>query len=86
MRNVKIQIGQSNFRQTNKPILMATADRFYHNLIVGQTGTGKSTLINQLVTQDILRGSGLTLIDPHGDLICSIMGKLESEKFAIQPT
>jgi ABC-type lipoprotein export system ATPase subunit len=42
-----------------------------HLYIVGQTGTGKSTLLQHLALQDAQRGIGLCLIDPHGDLASS---------------
>lgn len=42
-------------------------------LIIGRTGTGKSTLLRTLVSQDILRGEGFALFDPHGDLIESLL-------------
>ncbi|MCK1715223.1 MULTISPECIES: type IV secretion system DNA-binding domain-containing protein [unclassified Bradyrhizobium] len=44
-------------------------DRFSHIYIIGKTGTGKSTLIETMVLQDMERGHGLALIDPHGDLV-----------------
>lgn len=44
-------------------------DRFSHVYIIGKTGTGKSTLIETMALQDIDRGRGLALIDPHGDLV-----------------
>ncbi|MET4424269.1 energy-coupling factor transporter ATP-binding protein EcfA2 [Bradyrhizobium sp. JR18.2] len=44
-------------------------DRFSHIYIIGKTGTGKSTLIETMALQDIERGRGLALIDPHGDLV-----------------
>jgi type IV secretory pathway VirB4 component len=40
-------------------------DRFSHIYIVGKTGTGKSTLIETMALQDIDRGHGIALIDPH---------------------
>ncbi|MEM6388151.1 MAG: type IV secretion system DNA-binding domain-containing protein [Pseudomonadota bacterium] len=43
-------------------------DRLFHHAIMGQTGTGKSTLILNMVRQDIRAGRGFCLIDPHGDL------------------
>ncbi|HEX8167180.1 MAG TPA: DUF87 domain-containing protein [Beijerinckiaceae bacterium] len=36
--------------------------------IVGQTGTGKSTLLERMAQGDLVRGAGFALIDPHGDL------------------
>ena len=43
-------------------------DRLLHTYVIGQTGTGKSTLIENLAAQDIARGQGFCLIDPHGEL------------------
>jgi predicted GTPase len=36
--------------------------------VVGKTGTGKSSLLESLIRQDVLAGNGLALFDPHGDL------------------
>jgi hypothetical protein len=44
-------------------------DRLAHMYIIGKTGSGKSTLIETLVRQDIKAGHGLALLDPHGDLV-----------------
>ncbi len=43
-------------------------ERRRHLYIVGQTGTGKSTLLLNLIRQDLAAGEGLALLDPHGDL------------------
>jgi len=43
-------------------------DRLFHMHIVGKTGTGKSTLLKMLMQQDLSRGHGFALLDPHGDL------------------
>ncbi len=47
--------------------------RQQHLFIIGQTGTGKSTLIRNLIIQDIEKGHGVGLIDPHGDLADDIL-------------
>lgn len=52
------------------------ADRLFHHLILGQTGTGKSTLIANLIRQDINQHQGFCLIDPHGDLAGSLKEQL----------
>jgi hypothetical protein len=44
-------------------------DRLSHVYIIGKTGTGKSTLLETLMSKDIARGEGFTLLDPHGDLV-----------------
>lgn len=43
-------------------------DRRQHLYLIGQTGTGKSTLLRNLILQDVYAGEGVTVIDPHGDL------------------
>ena len=67
-------LGQSAFRGEFKPVYMQDDDRRRHIYIVGQTGTGKSTLIGNLVMQDIQAGRGVAIIDPHGDLVENALG------------
>ena len=47
---------------------ISQADRLHHIYILGKTGTGKSTLLRNLILQDIEAGRGVALLDPHGDL------------------
>lgn len=44
-------------------------DRLSHIYVIGKTGAGKSTLLETMMLQDITRGEGFTLLDPHGDLV-----------------
>lgn len=62
-------IGRTNFRNERRAFGIKEADRRAHMYIVGKTGTGKSTLLETMVRQDIGAGHGLALFDPHGDLI-----------------
>ncbi|APO49718.1 type IV secretion system DNA-binding domain-containing protein [Bradyrhizobium diazoefficiens] len=55
-------------------------DRFSHVYIIGKTGTGKSTLLETMVLQDIARGHGLALIDPHGDLVERIVAQVPAKR------
>ena len=50
------------------PFGLTMKDRLHHLYCVGQTGTGKSTLLSNLALHDALNGTGFCLIDPHGDL------------------
>lgn len=59
---------RTNFRNSNVPFGIRQADRLLHTYIIGQTGVGKSTLIETLAMQDLDAGRGFALIDPHGDL------------------
>ncbi len=51
-------------------------DRFSHLYIIGKTGTGKSTLLETMALQDLERGNGFALIDPHGDLVARIAARV----------
>jgi hypothetical protein len=48
------------------------ADRRYHVLTIGRTGTGKSTLLAHLINGDLNNGEGLAVLDPHGDLAAAV--------------
>ncbi len=61
-------IGSAYGRYGNRPFGIRLADRLQHIYILGQTGTGKSTLMLNLMRQNLLQGHGFCLIDPHGDL------------------
>ena len=55
---------------------IAEEDRASHFYVVGATGTGKTKLLEFLIQQDIVKGNGIAVIDPHGDLIENIKGFL----------
>jgi hypothetical protein len=48
--------------------------------VIGKTGTGKSTLLEQLILRDILAGMGLVVLDPHGDLIDAVIASLPDSR------
>jgi DNA helicase HerA-like ATPase len=58
-----------DFRNDDRIFGIKDGDRFSHVYIIGKTGTGKSTLIETMALQDIERGLGCAVIDPHGDLV-----------------
>lgn len=60
---------RTNHRASNTPFGIKQDDRLLHLYIIGQTGVGKSTLIETLAMQDLYAGRGFALIDPHGDLV-----------------
>nr|MBN2278806.1 type IV secretion system DNA-binding domain-containing protein [candidate division Zixibacteria bacterium] len=61
-------LGETNYRNQRKRFGIKDHDRQRHVYVVGQTGMGKSTLLLNMLVQDIQRGKGVALIDPHGDL------------------
>jgi len=60
-------------RITGDLVMLAPETRRRHLYIVGQTGTGKSTLQLNLIAQDLAAGEGLALLDPHGDLAEAVL-------------
>ncbi len=60
-------LGYNIFRGVKKPIRLSLGDRQRHMYAVGQTGTGKSTFLENLALQDMVNGEGFCFIDPHGD-------------------
>jgi len=65
-------IGLTSWRNENKPFGIKDQDRLGHIYVIGKTGTGKSTLLENMAISDIVRGNGLCLIDPHGDIASHI--------------
>ena len=63
-----------------KPIRVSTNDRRRHTYIIGQTGTGKSVLLENLAYQDMLEGRGFAFVDPHGDSVEELLGKVPRER------
>lgn len=61
-------IARTNARNDHRLFGITPSDRLLHSYLIGKTGTGKSSLLETLAAQDIARGNGFALIDPHGDL------------------
>ncbi len=75
-----VLIGESNFRGEKKKIYISDDDRRRHVYTVGQTGTGKSNLMTNMAIDDIKRGKGVAVIDPHGDLIEKILSLIPENR------
>ena len=54
---------------------LSPADLRHHLYVIGQTGTGKSTLLRELMRQHLVQGRGFALIDPHGDLADDVLDR-----------
>lgn len=73
-------LGKSIYRGTEKLVRIKEDDMRRHIYIIGKSGTGKSTLLENMILQDIYEGRGLCFIDPHGDAIESILKKIPKNK------
>lgn len=73
-------LGETDFRQFRKRWGLLRADRLRHVWMIGKTGTGKSTLIANMVRQDLAAGDGLAVIDPHGSLVDELLPFVPAER------
>ena len=73
---------RTNFRGEHKPFGIRKKDRDSHMYIIGRTGTGKSTLLETLIRQDLAQGHGVALLDPHGDLVEKIVAAIPEKRKA----
>lgn len=75
-----IVLGINQYRGHETPILFAPDDRRRHMYLIGQTGTGKTTMFLNMIEQDIQEGRGVGVVDPHGDLIEDILLRIPPER------
>ena len=61
-------------------VTLTSKDRRCHTYVIGKTGSGKSTLLKNLLIQEINNGSGVGLIDPHGDLAADLLEHIGPER------
>ncbi len=75
-----VMVGFSRFRGETKEVRITDDDRRRHMYIIGQTGTGKSNFLSNMIVGDIRRGKGVGVIDPHGDLVDDILSVIPKER------
>ncbi len=76
-----ILLGVNRDRNTETRVFMAPEDRLRHFYAIGQTGTGKTTLLKNMVAQDIASGAGVCMIDPHGSDIEDVLSLIPPARF-----
>jgi hypothetical protein len=72
-----ITLGIARHQYGDRIFGIRMSDRLRHMFVIGQTGTGKSTLLANLAMQDAKAGSGFCVIDPHGDMAAAIHDTLD---------
>jgi len=75
-----IRFARVDFRNDGRVFGIKDEHRFSHLYIIGKTGTGKSALIETMALQDLERGNGFALIDPHGDLVARIAARIPASQ------
>lgn len=75
-----IVFAHNSYGETTTPIGLTLEERERHTYIIGATGTGKTTMLLQMIYQDIFNGKGLAVVDPHGDLTERLLGVIPKER------
>lgn len=75
-----VLLGINHYRGNDTEIRLAKEDRMRHFYAIGQTGTGKTTLLQNMITQDIREGRGCCFIDPHGDVTDELLAIVPPER------
>jgi hypothetical protein len=73
-------LGVNRYRGFETPAYLTQEDRVRHFYCIGQTGTGKTTLLKNMIVQDIEAGHGVCYIDPHGNDIQDILASIPRER------
>lgn len=76
-----VLLGINNHRNISTEAKMTEEDRLRHFYCIGQTGTGKSTLLKEMIIQDIQMGHGVCMIDPHGSDIQDVLANVPKERY-----
>ncbi len=73
-------LGTNTDRGRETKVFVTPEDRLRHFYVIGQTGTGKTTLLKNMIVQDIKEGRGLCFIDPHGSDVQDILAQIPQHR------
>lgn len=76
-----LYLGMNNHRNHKTKVFTTPEDRLRHFYVIGQTGTGKSTMLRNMIIQDIEHGEGVCFIDPHGSDVMDILSHIPKHRF-----
>jgi len=75
-----IPFAKTNFRNKSQVFGIQEDDRRRHMYVIGKTGTGKTTMLRNMMIFDVLAGNGVTLVDPHGEFAEAILDYVPEER------
>lgn len=77
----ELVLGENRHAGKTVTVTLNAEQRGRHMYLIGASGTGKSTLLLNLIVQDIRNGQGIGVLDPHGDLIDAILGYIPEDRY-----
>lgn len=69
---------ETNFRNQRRKFGIRVDDRRRHMYLIGKTGMGKTTVLENMIISDIRAGNGIAVVDPHGDLVEKVIDFIPS--------
>lgn len=79
MSNI-VTFGETTFRNQARRFGIKADDRRRHMYLIGKTGMGKSTILENMIVGDIRAGRGVAVVDPHGDLAEKVIQYIPAER------
>lgn len=76
------RLGTSTYPGAERPVALSVRDSLRHLLAIGPTGVGKSTLLLNLICQDMAAGRAVVVIEPKGDLVADVLARVPAEREA----
>lgn len=76
-----LTLGVNKHRNVETKINIIEDDRLRHFYCIGQTGTGKSTLLKEMIMEDLKMGNGICMIDPHGSDVQDVLANVPKERY-----
>lgn len=73
-------LGENVHQGASEEVRLPLEARLRHTHLIGASGTGKSTLLASMILEDLAEGRGVGLIDPHGDLVEEVLGRMPAER------
>src|SRR3989338_8684837 len=70
----------TNFRNQGRKFGIKTDDRRRHMYVVGKTGMGKTTMLENMIVNDINAGHAVAIVDPHGDTADKLLDYIPSNR------
>jgi hypothetical protein len=76
----KLVLGENSHDSARADVTLGPDQRCRHVYVIGASGTGKSTLLLNMIMQDVENGDGIAVLDPHGDLVDAILDRVPEHR------
>ncbi len=76
-----IVLGVNRHRGVEQQIFLSQEDRMRHFYVIGQTGTGKTAFLKNMIVQDMKAGQGVCFIDPHGSDVLDVLANVPANRY-----